>query len=420
MKKSVASLVVCAAACLAMAEGAPPSRDAATLRLALNAEKLAAPAGQTLPAFETIEFLPRGEGRYDVRLTPGDNPPSIEKADLRLLVPRVPRLAKGNAALTRLALIQREFNRNEVHFALPGGEDFSIANNCLEQGRWEVKLARAEADKTVTLYHAWLTFPKAEYARLFEEINRIPYGDYDGILAAYPGVGGFPLPLESLRTAKTERALAQLDRHASDPIQRLSEQQRKTKLLQTPEIATYGDFTLPARQPVRMAKFNGPGVYDDKESMRFDLTWLARPSRLVWREVARDGVTFPEIEAVFENGYRVLIADSRLSELPARTEPRSEADVLKLVCGIGTPVIQASAADRASELAEDRPRYLMLLDPKGNHIDNHLTGVDGVYVWREAGNPGLLHLWLVGYERIAFVAHLSAAWPGAAPAKGAF
>ena len=62
------------------------------------------------------------------------------------------------------------------------------------------------------------------------------------------------------------------------------------------------------------------------------------------------------------------------------------------------------AAERASELAEDRPRYLMLLDPQGNHIDNHLTGVDGVYVWREAGDPGLLHVWLVGYERIAFVA----------------
>ena len=411
MKRILACLVVCSAAGLVMAESAP-------LKLSLNAEKLSAPAGQTLPAFETLELLPRGEGRYDVRLAPGDGAPSIERADLRLLVPRVPRLAKGNAALTRLALIQREFNRNEVHFALPGGQDLSIANNCLEQGRWEIKLSRAEADKTVTLYHAWFTFPKADYARLFEEINGLRYGDYDGIFAGYPGVGGFRLPLESLRAPKTEHELARLDRHASDPIQRLSEQQRKVKLLQTPDISTYGDFTQPARQPVTMAKFNGPGVYDDKESMRFDLTWLAKPSRLVWRDVAHDGAAFPEIEAVFENGYRILIADSKLSDLPARTEPpRSEADVLKLVCGIGTPVIQASAAERATEFAEDRPRYLMLLDPQGNHIDNHLTGVDGVYVWREAGDPGLLHLWLVGYERIAFVAHLSASWPNVASAR---
>jgi hypothetical protein len=418
MKRILTSLVVCSAAGLAMAGSAPAPRDSAPFRLSLNAEKLAVPSGQTLPAYETVELLPRGEGRYDVRLAPGEGTPSIEKADLRLLVPRVPRLARGNAALTRLALIQREFNRNEVHFALSGGQDLSIANNCLEQGRWEIKLARAEEDKTVTLYHAWFTFPKADYARLFEEINGLPYGDYESIFAAYPGVGGFRLPLESLRAAKTERELSRLDRHASDPVQRLSEQQRKTKLLQTPDIATYSDFTQPTRQPVTMAKFNGPGVYDDKESMRFDLTWLAKPSRLVWREVARDGAAFPEIEAVFENGYRILVADSKLSELPARTEPpRSEADVLKLVCGIGTPVIQASAAERASELAEDRPRYLMLLDPQGNHIDNHLTGVDGVYVWREAGDPGLLHLWLVGYERIAFVAHLSASWPNVASAR---
>src|SRR5262249_8243112 len=154
---------------------------------------------------------------------------------------------------------------------------------------WEIKLARPEGDKTITLYHAWFTFPKAEYAHLFERINGLSYGDYDSVLASYPGVGGFRLPLESLRTPKSERELAGLERHASEPLQRLSEQQRKTKLLRTPDIATYGDFTQPARQPITMAKFDGAGVYDDKESMRFDLTWLARPTRLVWREVAHGG-----------------------------------------------------------------------------------------------------------------------------------
>lgn len=53
----------------------------------------------------------------------------------------------------------------------------------------------------------------------------------------------------------------------------------------------------------------------------------------------------------------------------------------------------------------------MILDAKGTHVDNHLTGVDGLYAWREAGEPGQLHLWLVSYERIALVAHYSANWP---------
>jgi hypothetical protein len=45
---------------------------------------------------------------------------------------------------------------------------------------------------------------------------------------------------------------------------------------------------------------------------------------------------------------------------------------------------------------------------KGYHIDDHMTGVDCIYAWRDAQD--LLHLWLVGYERIALVAHLSARW----------
>ena len=52
----------------------------------------------------------------------------------------------------------------------------------------------------------------------------------------------------------------------------------------------------------------------------------------------------------------------------------------------------------------------MLLDAKGTHVDNHFAGVDGVYVWREGGAKESVHLWLVSYERIAFVAHLSAPW----------
>lgn len=389
------------------------SAESATWRLPLQVEKLSPPAGETLPSFEVLELVARGSGRYDVRLLPGQPDVHLTGADLSLLVPRVPPLARGDDVLTRLALIQREFNRNEVHNSLPDGTDFSIANNCLERGLWEVKLARSRDGKTATVFHAWLTFPKDEYARLFRDTNGMDYESFDKVLASYPGVGGFVLPLDVLRKVKSEKALAALDVHPSDAIDRLTEQKNKTRLLKT-EVATYGDFARPDKQPITMAKFNVPGLYDPAETMRFDLRWLARPSRVLWRQVAspRAAGTFSEVEVDFENGYRVLLADARLAGLPARSDvPAVESDVLKLVCGIGTPIIHASAAERAAEFAENRPRYLMILDAKGNHVDNHLTGVDGVYAWRDAGDPGRLHLWFVSYERIALVAHFSARWP---------
>jgi hypothetical protein len=251
--------------------------SSAPLRLPLEVEKLTAPEGTALPSYDTIELALVGGSRYDVKLSPGDGAPRLSGVDLGLLMPRVPRLAQGNEALTRLALIQREFNRNEIHNPLPDGTDLSIANNCLERGLWEVKLAKPDAGKTVTLFHAWFTFPREEYAVLFQKVNGgLDEQGFDGLFAKYPGVGGFSLPL-----------------------------------------------------------------------------------------------------------------------------------------GIGTPIIHAKAEERAAEVAEDRPRYLMILDAKGYHVDTHLTGVDGLYAWREAGSPGKLHVWLVSYERIALIAHFSALWPAA-------
>lgn len=390
---------------------------APALRLPLQAEKLTAPEGATLPSYDAVEITPLAGGRYDVRLTPGDGAPKLSGVDLTVLAPRVPGLARGNETLTRLALIQREFNRNEVHNALPDGTDFSIANNCLQRGLWEIKLARSEGGKTATLFHAWFTFPQEEYARLFALANGgLEEPKFDGIFANYPGVGGFVLPLSDLRSVESERTIPSLDSHAANPLDRLPEQKGKTKWIRTAGLDTYADVAKPANQPVTLAKFNVPGLYDPKESMQFDLSWLAHPKDLVWRRVhsPRAAESFPELELRFENGTRILAADSRLASLPARSSvPAAESDVLKLVCGIGTPVIHATAEERVAEMREDRPRYLMILDPKNNHLDTHLTGIDGLYAWREAGSPGTLHVWLVSYERIAVVGHYSVPWPAA-------
>src|SRR5262249_39088758 len=123
------------------------------------------------------------------------------------------------------------------------------------------------------------------------------------------------------------------------------------------------------------------------------------------------GAPFVEIEIAFENGNRILFADRRIAELGPRTDaPAAENDVLKIVSGIGTPTIHATAAERAAELAEDRPRYLFLLDSKGALPDTSVGGRDGIYVGRDAGNPGTLPVWLCAYERTALAAHYSAPW----------
>jgi len=160
------------------------------------------------------------------------------------------------------------------------------------------------------------------------------------------------------------------------------------------------------------AKFSEPGYYNPDDPMKFDLGWISHPKRTVERKVAspEGGAPYSEIEIDYENGNRILFADSRIDSLvPRGTPPEAENDVLKIVSGIGTPIIHAKAAERAAELAEDRPRYLFLLGADGKLADNHFGGVDGIYLWKDA--PSRLQVWIVGYERIAFVSHATIELP---------
>lgn len=363
-----------------------------------------------------LSLTPRGDGRYDLRFVGGEAP-ALDSIDLRPFIPRIPRLARGNATLTRLALVQRELNRHQTRYSLPGGaESVFLANNCLRQGLWEVGIDRQEGSGSATTFHAWFTFPREEYARLFAEVNGVPYDEFTELLAGYPSLDRIPVPLRELRKVVRDAKLP-VEAHVAEPVERLSEQARKAKLVLSEGITTYGDWAAGERQPIVTAKFSEPGFYDPADPVRFVLAWLATPDRAWWRQVKSPAVEgeLTEIEVRFADGRRLLLADSRLAALPARAEkPAAEADVLRLTFGIGTPDIYASVEERAREHADDTPGYLLLLDRYGEHVDNHKAGLDRVYVWREAGDPGRLHLYLVGYERIMLAGHLSLPWRGEA------
>ena len=306
------------AACSRTAAALPP--DEAALSAPLKAEKLSPPAGFAPRSFDRIALRPLADGEYAVSLFPEDGALVLPPVDLRLLIPRLPAAARGSEELSTIALIQREFNRNEVHHDVAGGLDFSIANNCLREGLWEVKVAQKKEGKTALVFHGWFDFPKAEYAKLLDAVSGMRDAAAEPLVASYPKLSGLPVPLEKLRRVVSESPLGPLDMHSADPLQRLPEQQGKINLILTPGIASYGDFSSPGRQPIATAKFSEPGFYDPKDPMKFDLSWLAHPVKAVARSVTRPsgGDPFPEIELAFENGNRILFADSRIAALPAR------------------------------------------------------------------------------------------------------
>lgn len=372
------------------------------------------PFGTLMQDYTTTKLTAKGGGHYELALGPAAGAPVFADLDVRWWVPRVPALARGDATLTRVALMQREFNRNETKLGPVG--DFAetkVANNCLRSGLWEVILEKKKDDGSTGMkYHGWFDFPKAEYARAFADANGVAFADYEKELALYPAMGGFPFPLEKLRKVTAEKGVAAVDLHLGDKVEQLPEQKRKAGLLLTQGVATYADFVAPAKQPITTAKFSEPGYYNSDDPVKFDLAWLAHPKTTMWRNVqgVADPATLNEIEIAYDNGMRLILGDADLAKLaPLAKAPEKESEVLRLTFGIGTPDIYATAAERSAEFTSGRANYLVLLDAKGNHVDNHSTGIDRAYVYR-LGND--LHVCLVGYERIALVSHISFPWPG--------
>lgn len=366
-----------------------------------NPSTLATPLRQDLTS---LTLTRADEGSFALDL--GDSAFRLPPVDLALLVPRVPVYARQDEDLVRFALLQREFNRNEVKFG-PAGEaaDFKLANNCLRTDLWEVMLDKKVENGNAMFFHGWFDFPRDEYAHLFAELNGRTYRSCEELLARYPTIGGMNAPLAALRSVKNERPLTVKAFPDETPI-RFGEQKRKAKLVVTQGIATYADFCAAKNQPIRTARFSEPGVYDLDQPVQFDLAWLARPELALWRSVETRSGPASELEIAFANGYRLLLADRDLATLPARAAaPENDKDTLRLTFGIGTPDIYATLAERTSEQAVERPNWLFLLGADGKHVDNHQAGVDRVFLWNENGTT--LHLYLVGYERIAVVAHLA-------------
>ena len=68
-------------------------------------------------------------------------------------------------------------------------------------------------------FHGWFTFPREEYARLFEEVNGEKYAKTEKLLAAYPEMGGFEVPLATLRKQQgSEHKFAVETRPAGIPL----------------------------------------------------------------------------------------------------------------------------------------------------------------------------------------------------------
>ncbi len=355
--------------------------------------------------------------------------------DLAHIVAAVPLWVKGDPDLTKVGLIDREWNRQQVQFRRnssyvrihEGGDGFEhralsrvdIARNCLNAGLWELLLFTIENGEERVYEHVWFTFPLGLYKKIFEQVNGLSYWDYWWSLEHWVDPSGTVIRLDRFRTVEQEwkvKATARWDE--SPPWQ--GEQLMKRRNVLAPPIYAYRDWYT---QPIQFASFIPPGRYSVKHPRDTQLSHLAEFTGAVLRQVHTPAGTQLryEIELDFRDNHtgertRLIIGGLDLNRLPVTSPDRYERG-WQVPLGIGNPSFFESYEELLADPPARRPFYGFHLDAQDRWIDHHAVGVDGPLLHWDANDPSTLHLYLLAYERHALLNHFVITCPPEACAQ---
>lgn len=352
--------------------------------------------------------------------------------DLAHFVAAVPPWVKPDPDLTKVGLIDREWNRQQVSFQRGSitvqvhqdGDGFEqralsrvdLARNCLNAGLWEFLLFTVEDGEERVYEHSWFTFPLGLYKQLFERANGLSYWDFWWSLEHWVDPSGTPIRLDRLRTVEQEWTIIASPRWDEPPVWQ-GEQRLKLKNILAPPIYTYRDWYA---QRVQFASFIQPGRYSVTHPRDTKLHYLAEFTGGKFRQVRTPAGpdSLFELELTFTDSRtgeptRLIFGGLDLRTLPV-TSPEHYERGWQVPMGIGNPSFFESYEQVIADPPLRRPFYAFHLDARDRWIDHHSVGVDGPLLHRDAGDPSVLHLYLLAYERHALLNHFVITCPAEA------
>lgn len=365
--------------------------------------------------------------RFRIRLEPATpQAAAIELTDVDLahVVAAVPPWAKSDLDLTKIGLIDREWNRQQVRFTRPsphldvreGGDGFEqraltrvdLARNGLNAGLWELLLFTTEDGEERVYEHLWFTFPLGLYKQVFERVNDLSYWSYWWSLEHWVDPSGTAIRLDRLRTVEREwpvQATALWDQ----PVSAQGEQVLKRRNILTPVATTYRDWY---NQPVRFASFIPPGRYSRAHPRETQLHYLAELTGAIVRRVKlkEDTRSLFEIELAFRSSKtgestRLILGGLDWAAIPVASSAQYDRG-WQVPLGIGNPSFFESYEQVVASPPIHRTFYGFHLDAQNRWFDHHAIGVDGPLFHWDADDPSLLHLYLLSYERHTLLNHV--------------
>ena len=344
--------------------------------------------------------------------------------DVSLMTPSLPVWTKNDDGLRRIALTDRQWNRQQVrfdaespHLQVSDGDGFEttrlysaeLAKNCLNAGLWEVLLFVNDGNGKALYYQNWFTFPLGHYKDIFELSTGLPYWRHWYYLEHWFDPAGTMAPLEKLRQVTEERETPATF-NSTERVIVAGEQVRKRRTTIAENLISWGDFY--GDKKVRFAAFIPPGRYSVNRPWKNQYWRMDQFEKAILRKVVSPATSKPldELELVFASTKtgeicRFFVSGferEELPQLPTGDYPKG----LYMPMGIGVPPFFQSYEDLVQNPPERSPYFSVMLDSDGRWIDHHSLAVDGPVIHRDDQNPDLLHVYLLSYERHSLVAHV--------------
>lgn len=342
--------------------------------------------------------------------------------DVSLMTPGLPEWTKSDPGLRRIALTDRQWNRQQVrfdpksaHVEISGGDGFEkerifsaeLAKNCLNTGLWEILLFVEENGKKALYYHGWFTFPLGHYQTIFEHNTGFSYWQHWYYLEHWFDPAGVSLHLDDLRTVRREKEVP-ASFGADEDLLVAGEQLGKRRIMIADNVVYWKDF-FDGRK-IRFATFLPPGRYSVQHPWKNEYWRLEKFDKAILRDIdSPANSALHELELVFSSTKlagkcRFLMGGIELAKVP-QLRPEDYAEGLYMPMGIGVPPFFQSYNELQKNPPQRSPYYCFMLDENNRWINHHEVAVDGPVVHRDAVSQDVLHVYMLSYERHTLINH---------------
>lgn len=345
---------------------------------------------------------------------------AIRNIDLSKWIPTIPNTIRTNDYLSKLAIVNQEWNRNQIAFAAGEFETdcenivrVDLARNCLNSYLWELIVYTKENSKEVPYAHAWFNFPKTVYHDLFEEINKIPFKTFEAHLEQWENPESKVVNSTELRATIKNIPIDFKD--ISNKMYSLEgERAKKRKEIITP--LNFSTMKSLQTDNTTFATFSAPGFYNKNDPRYTQLGRIFSLDTIILRKTFQKEMhkIYHEIELIFKDKEKSRITKMIIGGLDFEEIPiLKESEVHKgwqNSMGFGNNTFYEKYEDRRITDSKQNPYYAYLTDENNKWLDNHAIGIDGPLLYFENSNKNKLQIWLLSFERHAFVGNYSLEW----------